>query len=272
MSEELTIQIAAAVSPRTGRAGAGAVLRCGERQVGEVSRCLGKVASREEAEYRALLEALAEAGRQGARRLQVDSASRLLVRQMSGQARAREPRLRSLHAEAVRRCGGLELRFRHRPRRRLGRALELARRAAGEAEQVSAGGVVYRRGPAGIEVCLVAKHGVAVWALPKGRVAPGERLEETALREVLEETGHQAEVEGELGRLEYRFYWKPTRTHYRKRVHFFLMPLVRAGARPRDGEADRVAWFSLEEARARLTYDNEREILERARQRLGGRR
>ena len=60
---------------------------------------------------------------------------------------------------------------------------------------VSAGGVVYRRGPRGIEVVLCGRTEDGVWGLPKGTPSPGESLEQAAVREVTEETGLQVAIE-----------------------------------------------------------------------------
>lgn len=60
--------------------------------------------------------------------------------------------------------------------------------------QLSAGGVVCRRNPDGqLEVALIATED-GRWSLPKGLVEKGEPLEETALREVREETGLEAQI------------------------------------------------------------------------------
>ena len=135
-------------------------------------------------------------------------------------------------------------------------------------EQISAGGVLYRQTPHGLEVCLIAKHAGRVWALPKGRLDTGESPEEAAVREVLEETGHGARIVERVGSIEYEFLWKSNNTIYHKNVTYFLMALERADAQARDSEADEVAWVALSEAARRVTHENERSIVKKARQRL----
>lgn len=133
-----------------------------------------------------------------------------------------------------------------------------------ECVQMSAGGVVFKKEGGAIKVCLISKKGGSIWALPKGRVDQGETPEDTARREVLEETGHLAEVGEKIDQIEYHFYWKENRTLYHKVVYFYLMPLVQENARRRDQEADSVAWFTLGEAYRRLTYLNEKEVVRKA--------
>jgi 8-oxo-dGTP diphosphatase len=130
--------------------------------------------------------------------------------------------------------------------------------------QMSAGGVLYKKEGNIMKVCLIAKKGKRVWALPKGRVDPGETPEETAKREVLEETGHLARVTEKIDQIDYFFYWKDANTLYHKIVYFYLMPLVTEGSKAKDSEADAVAWFTLGEAYKKLTYINEKEIIRQA--------
>lgn len=134
--------------------------------------------------------------------------------------------------------------------------------------QISAGGVVYRHDGLHLEICVISKKGGRVWALPKGRVNQGEKPEETARREVLEETGHLTEVRHRIDEIAYKFYWKDNNTFYRKTVTFFLMALVQEDAQGRDQEADEVRWIPLDEAPRRLSYFNEREVVRKARRLL----
>ena len=98
--------------------------------------------------------------------------------------------------------------------------------------QQSAGGIVYKRQGQQIKVCLIAKKGGQLWALPKGRLQPGESWEGTAVREVLEETGHLATIAEYIDQIDYYFYWKDNRTLYYKLVAFFLMPVIAENHRP----------------------------------------
>lgn len=131
--------------------------------------------------------------------------------------------------------------------------------------QTSAGGVVVRRGPDGPEVLLASRRtrrGELVWGLPKGLVEPGEDPEQTALREVEEETGYRTEVREPLGDVSYWFVWQGTRIH--KNVHFFLMD--DAGEEPgeRDREMEEVRWFPLDRAADVAGFSSEKDILRKA--------
>ncbi|HWP34200.1 MAG TPA: NUDIX hydrolase, partial [Thermodesulfobacteriota bacterium] len=152
-------------------------------------------------------------------------------------------------------------------------------RAAGRsrvrtAAQVSAGGVIYRPAGAGqVEVALIGvtgREGRRVWALPKGLVEPSETLAETARREVLEETGLAGEVEAPLGTVTYWYTSREEGIRYHKRVHYFLLRFQEGSPEGHDREVEEVRWVPIEEAVRMATYDNERAVLERARERLRG--
>jgi len=139
-----------------------------------------------------------------------------------------------------------------------------------EERQISAGGVVYKKEGQKYKICLIGKKNKRVWAFPKGRVNAGENLEETARREIAEETGHLTEVREKIDEISYYFYWKDANIFYHKTVYFFLMPLMVEDYCPRDTEADDVIWLTLGEAYRKLTYINEKEILKKAQKILIG--
>lgn len=133
-----------------------------------------------------------------------------------------------------------------------------------KAKQHSAGGVVVKKRGSRPQICLVSKNEGRVWAFPKGRVDPGETLEETATREVLEETGHRAEVVEKLDTIEYYFFLRENSTFYHKTVTFYLMRVTEENAAERDEEAHSVGWYDVGVAKKKLSYLNEKKVLAKA--------
>jgi 8-oxo-dGTP pyrophosphatase MutT (NUDIX family) len=135
--------------------------------------------------------------------------------------------------------------------------------------EVSAGGVVYRRDGDSIEVVLASRRtrrGELAWGLAKGGIEEGESLEDAAVREVREETGIEAEIEGSLGDTRYFYVWEETRI--RKTVHFFLMRATGGDPIDRDDEMEEIRWFPIERALKRAAYRGERDVIGRALDRL----
>jgi 8-oxo-dGTP pyrophosphatase MutT (NUDIX family) len=131
--------------------------------------------------------------------------------------------------------------------------------------EASAGGVVYRPGPQGPEVVLASrrtKRGELAWGLPKGLIEPDEAPEETAVREVQEETGILAEIEEDLGQVSYFYYWEGVRV--RKSVRFYLMRATGGDTSLHDHEMEEVKWFPLREGPRRATYRSEKDLLTKA--------
>jgi ADP-ribose pyrophosphatase YjhB (NUDIX family) len=134
---------------------------------------------------------------------------------------------------------------------------------------VSAGGVLYRPAdPERYQVALVGRSAQGTWGLPKGTPSEGESIEQTALREVTEETGIKPKLVAPLGSIQYYFVARNTRFH--KVVHFYLMEAVGGDVSQHDHEYDLVEWFDLDEAVERLSYPNEVEMVRMARARLLG--
>ncbi len=124
---------------------------------------------------------------------------------------------------------------------------------------VSAGGVIFRVVNDKFEVALISRR--RVWCLPKGLIEKGETVEETALREVKEETGLEGEIVEKIGEINYNFF---RGKRYSKTVHFFLLKCVGGSVRNHDSEADKVEWFPTSRVLQILTYVNERKIFEKA--------
>ncbi|MFO1539193.1 MAG: NUDIX hydrolase [Chloroflexota bacterium] len=133
------------------------------------------------------------------------------------------------------------------------------------ATAVSAGGVVLRTTANGPEIVLGRRRRERdgmTWSLPKGTPEPGESLEETALREVTEETGLAVAIVAPVGPIEYRFVQSGTRIH--KTVHYWLMEVTGGDLGGHDHEFDEVRWVGLAEATRLMTFPTERAIVERA--------
>ncbi len=128
----------------------------------------------------------------------------------------------------------------------------------------SAGGVVFRGDNTGREVLLCGRTGDKLWCLPKGTPERGESMQQTALREVREETGVEVEPEGIVGDIRYWFSRPQEGVRYYKTVRHYLFKPIGGDTSLHDHEFDDVRWFPVEEALRMLTYRNEGRILRQA--------
>ncbi len=134
--------------------------------------------------------------------------------------------------------------------------------------EFSAGGVVVRRLRGGWRLAAIRPGGKEVWALPKGLIGRGERPEETAAREVTEETGVEGRLVGKLGDVRYVYTWEGERVFKIVSFYLFRYRRGRLGDIPPElaHEVDATRWLPLEEAPRLLAYRGEREMAEKARE------
>lgn len=122
----------------------------------------------------------------------------------------------------------------------------------------AAGGLVVRRKKSGaVRVLVVHRPGYDDWSLPKGKADAGETPEETAIREVEEETGVSVRIVAPIGEVEYK-----VQSGRKKVVRYFAMrPISRKPFEP-NSEVDEIRWLSPKKARALVSYERDRELLD----------
>jgi 8-oxo-dGTP pyrophosphatase MutT (NUDIX family) len=139
--------------------------------------------------------------------------------------------------------------------------------------EFSAGGVLVRsiRGRTAFAAIRPQGKPPGVWALPKGLIGPGESAEQAALREVREETGVEGRPLEKLGDVRYVYTWQGERVF--KVVSFFLLRAVRGRigeiAEEMRIEVAEARWLPLEDGPRLLAYKGEREMAQKALDRLG---
>jgi 8-oxo-dGTP diphosphatase len=121
----------------------------------------------------------------------------------------------------------------------------------------AAGGIVHRDGANGAEIVLVHRPRYDDWSLPKGKLEPGERWQDAAVREVTEET--QCTVR--LGEFAGPILYQPNRTL--KLTLFWMMERVLEHEFVPNPEVDAILWLPVAEAVAKLDHIDERELVRR---------
>ncbi len=145
----------------------------------------------------------------------------------------------------------------------------VSRRPLRRVEEVSAGGLVIDGKGADARGALIGRldrRGRLLWSLPKGHIEPGETPEDTAVREVAEETGIRGVVLAPLGTITFWFTADGQRVH--KTVHHHLLLAVGGELSDDDVEVSEVAWVPLAELAGRLAYADERRLVEKVPQLL----
>ena len=137
-----------------------------------------------------------------------------------------------------------------------------------DATATSAGGIVIAR-EAGVPRFVAGRRHretSVTWTLPKGTPEANETTEQTALREVSEETGLAVRITAPFDSIHYTFIQHGTRIH--KTVHYFLMESIGGDLSAHDHEFDEVRWIPFSDAPGILTFETERALVARAAVRL----
>lgn len=126
-------------------------------------------------------------------------------------------------------------------------------------EAISCGGVVIFKGKI-LVLYKKYKSRYEGWVLPKGTVEPGEELHDTAVREVSEESGVQAEIRKYIGQTHYTF--NTSKDTVSKVVHWYLMSAGSFYSKPQREEFfEDAGFYKYNEAFHLLRFPNERQIL-----------
>ncbi|AJS57680.1 NUDIX hydrolase [Paenibacillus sp. IHBB 10380] len=132
-------------------------------------------------------------------------------------------------------------------------------------KEISAGGVVYRKENGELHIQLILDRYGKI-SLAKGKMEPGETIEQTALREIEEETGVIGEIISPVDIIAYTYY-NSVHGEVDKEVHYYLVEAKAGQLKPQIEEINEVAWYDPHEAWSRQQqggYDNNNRILHKA--------
>jgi 8-oxo-dGTP pyrophosphatase MutT (NUDIX family) len=132
--------------------------------------------------------------------------------------------------------------------------------------EFSAGGIVFRKEPEGVLWLVVKPTGDNRWRFPKGKIEGKESSGEAAQREVREEAGIETTVLGKVDNEKFFFVWDGQKIF--KTVTFYLMEYLQESRENYTWETEMIDWLPFEEARQRIAFDKEKELLNKAQQQL----
>lgn len=124
----------------------------------------------------------------------------------------------------------------------------------------SCGAIVYRKFHGNIELLLIKNQNDSHWSFPKGHVEPGETEEETAVREIMEETGIEVVLDTSFRRV---ITYAPKK-EITKDVVYFLAKAVTYDYTPQEEEIAKIKWVEINHAATILSYDNDRQLVTQA--------
>ncbi|MEG2814099.1 MAG: NUDIX domain-containing protein, partial [Oscillospiraceae bacterium] len=124
----------------------------------------------------------------------------------------------------------------------------------------SCGAIVYRKHHGNIELLLIKNANGGHWSFPKGHVEEGETEEQTALREIMEETSIEVTLDASFREV---ITYAPKRDVV-KDVVYFLAKALTYDYIPQIEEISKIKWVEINNAQQILSYDNDRQIVAKA--------
>ena len=126
----------------------------------------------------------------------------------------------------------------------------------------SCGALVFRRFHGNTELLLIKHANGGHWSFPKGHVEPGETEEETALREIKEETGIDVIIDPSFREV---ISYSPKKDT-QKDVIYFIARAQNYDYTPQEEEISQIKWGEINRAHTILTYDNDKQLVNKAKQ------
>ena len=121
----------------------------------------------------------------------------------------------------------------------------------------SCGAVVFREKDYKTQILLIRHLNGGHWAFPKGHVETGETEEQTALREILEETGLSVQLDNTYRKV---VTYSPKRDVI-KDVVYFVAVADDSEAVAQEEEISRIKWVDMQDAITHVSFDNDKKIL-----------
>jgi 8-oxo-dGTP diphosphatase len=132
----------------------------------------------------------------------------------------------------------------------------------------SAGGVIWKKSGAVVEIALIATRNGSVWTLPKGIIDRDESPEMAAMREIREETGLSGRIIDVLGEKSYWFFLKDENAKCKKTVQYFLLEHTEGELSDSSPEIDEVKWVPIDRAVQLLAYRSDCDIVSAAKEKI----
>ncbi len=124
----------------------------------------------------------------------------------------------------------------------------------------SCGAIIYRKHHGNIELLLIKNANGGHWSFPKGHVENDETEEQTAIREIMEETNIQVSLDNQFREV---ITYAPKKD-ITKDVIYFLAKATTYDYTPQEEEISKIKWVEINNAHTLLSYDNDRQLVIKA--------